>query len=153
MRHNAFYSVKSMYPNSDAISTDVCVPISKLSEVILETATEIEESGIPGPILGHVGDGNFHSLLIMEKGNHYARKTALKLAENMSKRALKNGGTVTGEHGIGQGKRKYMYNELGNSVDVMEAIKKSFDPNFKTLPLKSFEPLVKKIFNRKPYSS
>ena len=128
MRHNAFYSVKSMYPNSDAISTDVCVPISKLSEVILETATEIEESGIPGPILGHVGDGNFHSLLIMEKGNRDARKAALKLAENMSKRALKNGGTVTGEHGIGLGKIKFMESEHGEGWNIMGDIKRTLDP-------------------------
>ena len=79
------------------ISRVICGIIMPIKARIPQTATEIEESGIPGPILGHVGDGNFHSLLIMEKGNHDARKAALKLAENMSKRALKNGGTVTGE--------------------------------------------------------
>ena len=117
-----------MYPNSDAISTDVCVPISRLSEVILETVAEIEESGIPGPIVGHVGDGNFHSLLIMEKGNHESRKAALKLAENMSKRALKHGGTVTGEHGIGLGKIKFMESEHGEGWNIMGDIKRTLDP-------------------------
>ena len=128
MRHNAFYSVKSMYPDSDAISTDVCVPISKLSEVIEETVNEIKSSGIPGPILGHVGDGNFHSLLVTKKGNLSEKKTALKLAENMSKRAIAFGGTCTGEHGIGMGKIKFMNHEHGEAWNIMGDIKRTLDP-------------------------
>ena len=113
MRHNAFYSVKSMYPNSDAISTDICVPISRLSKVLQETIEDIESSGIPGPILGHVGDGNFHSLLVTKKGDNKEKEKAIELAENMSRRALENGGTVTGEHGVGIGKIKFMEAEHG----------------------------------------
>ena len=128
MRHNAFYSVKSMYPNSDAISTDICVPISRLSKVLEETIRDIENSGIPGPILGHVGDGNFHSLLVMKKGNDKDKQKAIELAENMSKRALENGGTVTGEHGVGMGKIKFMEAEHGEGWNIMKEIKNQLDP-------------------------
>ena len=128
MRHNAFYSVKSMYPNSDAISTDICVPISKLSKVLEETIKDIEKSGLPGPILGHVGDGNFHSLLVMKKGSDQDKRKAIKLAENMSKRALENGGTVTGEHGVGMGKIKFMKAEHGEGWNIMKDIKMQLDP-------------------------
>lgn len=128
MRHNAYRTALQAYPDRDPITTDICVPISRLAEAVDETAAEIEASGIPGPILGHVGDGNFHALLLPTKGDPVEWEKAQQLAANMAERALRLGGTVSGEHGIGMGKMKYMGKEHGEGWAVMGAIKAALDP-------------------------
>ena len=129
MRHNAYRTALQAYPGHTPITTDICVPISRLAEAVEETAAEIEASGIPGPIVGHVGDGNFHALLLPLAGDAAAWETAQKLAANMAERALRLGGTVSGEHGIGMGKVKYMAQEHGEGWAVMGAIKAALDPD------------------------
>ncbi len=128
MRHNAYRSALQAFPGRAPITTDICVPISKLALAVEETAAEIEASGIPGPILGHVGDGNFHALLLPLQGDAQEWETAQKLAANMAERALRLGGTVSGEHGIGMGKMKYMIREHGDAWAVMGQIKNALDP-------------------------
>ncbi|MCW1933810.1 FAD-binding oxidoreductase [Pararhodobacter zhoushanensis] len=128
MRHNAYRTTLQAYPGCTAITTDICVPISRLAEAVEETAAEIAASGLPGPIVGHVGDGNFHALLLPKTGDAAEWETAMKLSANMAERALRLGGTVSGEHGIGLGKTKYMRAEHGDAWDVMGAIKAALDP-------------------------
>ncbi len=128
-RHDAFWAAKSIMPGQmDAFSTDVCVPISRLAECVEATRIDLEVSGIFGPMIGHVGDGNFHVAMYCNPDDP-AQVKALKAAyDRLIDRALAMGGTCTGEHGIGSGKRKYLRQEHGNGVDVMLAIKKALDP-------------------------
>ncbi len=128
MRHEAFYACKTIYPGRRAIATDVCVPISRLAEAVEETVADIAEAGIPGPILGHVGDGNFHSVLMPRPDDPAEEAAAKRLAARMAERALRLGGTVTGEHGIGLGKLGYMQAEHGEAWAVMGALKRALDP-------------------------
>ncbi|WP_185804471.1 FAD-binding oxidoreductase [Pontivivens nitratireducens] len=127
-RHNAYYSIKALRPGCRAVTTDVCVPISALAQAVRETSADIAESPLTGPILGHVGDGNFHSALLIEDGNAQELAEAKRLSHRMAERALRLGGTVTGEHGIGMGKMKYMADEHGDGWQVMAAIKTALDP-------------------------
>ena len=129
MRHNVLYAYKAYYSNCTLIATDVCVPISKLAQIVNETQTDIENSGISGPIIGHVGDGNFHSTLMIRNNNASDLRLANELSHRMNERALKLGGTVSGEHGVGIGKIKYMEKEHGEAWDLMSLIKASLDPN------------------------
>ena len=137
-RHDAYWAARSYMPGTEMYSTDVCVPISKLSDCIVETVKDLEENNLVGPIASHAGDGNFHVAVMLDTNNKNDVAKLGPFLDRLSDRAIKMDGTCTGEHGIGQGKRKYMYNELGNSVAVMEAIKKSFDPNLIMNPGKLF---------------
>ena len=137
-RHDAYWAARSYMPGTEMYSTDVCVPISKLSDCIVETVKDLEENNLVGPIASHAGDGNFHVAVMLDTNNKSEVAKLGPFLDRLSDRAIKMDGTCTGEHGIGQGKRKYMYNELGNSVAVMEAIKKSFDPNLIMNPGKLF---------------
>ena len=137
-RHDAYWAARSYMPGTEMYSTDVCVPISRLSECIVETVKDLNDNDLIGPIASHAGDGNFHVAVMLDTNNENEVSKLGPFLERLSDRAIKMDGTCTGEHGIGQGKRKYMYNELGNSVDVMEAIKKSFDPNLIMNPGKLF---------------
>lgn len=128
MRHEAYYAMLASRKGALAIVTDVCVPISRLAEALLETKADIAASGIPGPIVGHVGDGNFHSALLIDPNIPKEREIAKTLAANMAKRALAMGGTITGEHGVGMGKLAYMDAEHGAAWAVMGAIKAALDP-------------------------
>ncbi|PWE34047.1 2-hydroxy-acid oxidase [Maritimibacter sp. 55A14] len=128
MRHNAYYACLASRPGATALVTDVCVPISRLAEAVEETAADIAASPIPGPILGHVGDGNFHAALLIEPGNAEELAIAQALSHRMVERALKLGGTATGEHGVGMGKTAYMEAEHGAGWEVMSAIKQALDP-------------------------
>ncbi|MFZ0098701.1 MAG: FAD-linked oxidase C-terminal domain-containing protein [Gemmobacter sp.] len=128
MRHNAYPACVASRPGATAIVTDVCVPISRLAEAVEETRADIAASSIPGPILGHVGDGNFHAILLVERGNTAEANEARRLAARMAERALRLGGTVTGEHGIGMGKLGYMQAEHGAGWAVMGAVKRALDP-------------------------
>ena len=127
-RHDAYWSCKAVRPGADIYSTDVCVPISKLSDCITETIEDMEQNGLIGPIVSHAGDGNFHVALLIDKNSEEELKKLDSFLTRISERAIRMDGTCTGEHGIGQGKRKYMLKELGNAVDVMKQIKHAFDP-------------------------
>ena len=128
MRHEAYLAILASRPGARAIVTDVCVPISRLAEAVAETQADIDASPIPGPILGHVGDGNFHAILLMDTDNPQEVEAAEALSARMAERALRLGGTVTGEHGVGMGKLGYMEAEHGGGWDVMGAIKAALDP-------------------------
>ncbi|MBL3573386.1 FAD-binding protein [Rhodovulum sulfidophilum] len=128
MRHNAYYACLGLRPGATALVTDMCVPISRLAEAVEETRADIAQASIPGPILGHVGDGNFHAILLVEPDNAAELAEAKALAHRMVERALRMGGTVTGEHGIGMGKLDYMEEEHGAAWDVMGQIKRALDP-------------------------
>ncbi|MGO4908150.1 FAD-binding oxidoreductase [Pseudorhodobacter sp. W20_MBD10_FR17] len=128
MRYNAYPAVLALRPGATALVTDVCVPISKLAQAVEETRAEIAQSPIMGPILGHVGDGNFHAILLVDKKNPVEMAAAKHLSARMVERALRLGGTITGEHGIGCGKLDYMAAEHGAAWDVMGQLKRALDP-------------------------
>jgi D-lactate dehydrogenase (cytochrome) len=128
-RHDAFWATKSLMPGKEeSIATDVCVPISRLAECVVETQKDLAESNIYGPIIGHVGDGNFHVVLFCDRNDEAEVARVKGVYARMIKRALAMGGTCTGEHGIGSGKRDYLALEQGNALDVMRAIKLALDP-------------------------
>jgi D-lactate dehydrogenase (cytochrome) len=128
MRHAAYPACLAARPGSTGLVTDICVPISRLAEAVQETRDDIASEGLMGPILGHVGDGNFHAILLLEPGNADELARGKRVAQRMAERALALGGTVTGEHGIGLGKRGYMALEHGEGWAVMGAIKAALDP-------------------------
>ncbi len=128
MRHNAHYACLASRPGARAIVTDICVPISRLAEAVEETRADIAAASISGPIVGHVGDGNFHSVLLFHEDRQGEREEAKALAHRMVERALRLGGTATGEHGVGAGKLDYMEAEHGEAWQVMGAIKAALDP-------------------------
>ena len=128
-RHDAYWAVTGQRPGKQGISTDVCVPISRLAECVVETQKDIEEAGLYGPIVGHVGDGNFHSLLMVDKSDLQEVAKAEEVMEKLAMRALAMEGTCTGEHGIGQGKRRFLRLEHGVGADIMAAIKSAIDPD------------------------
>ena len=128
MRHTAYYAILASRPGARGIVTDVCVPISHLAQAVTETQADLAASGIPAPILGHVGDGNFHAILLIDENVPAERATALDLTHRMVDRALRLGGTISGEHGVGMGKLPYMAAEHGEGWAVMGAIKSALDP-------------------------
>lgn len=138
-RHEAYYAVLNLAPGKKAFTTDICVPISRLTECILETKKDIKESNIIAPIVGHVGDGNFHLIMLLDPDNKNEVEQAKILNEKLLKRAIEMKGTSTGEHGIGIGKKDYLKIEQGLSVDVMAQIKKAIDPTNIMNPGKIFE--------------
>jgi D-lactate dehydrogenase (cytochrome) len=128
MRHAAYPAILASRPGAKAVITDVCVPISRLAQAVEETAADIAASPIPGPILGHVGDGNFHAILLVRPDHPEDLAVAKALAARMAERALRLGGTITGEHGIGLGKLGLMAAEHGAAWGVMGRIKAALDP-------------------------
>src|SRR5690606_483603 len=128
-RHDAFWAGMSLRPGCKALSTDVCVPISRLAECIHETEEDIAASGLIAPIVGHVGDGNFHVLVLMNPDDPREVKATEAFVARLNMRAIGMEGTCTGEHGIGQGKAAFLPRELGEAVDVMRAIKQGLDPH------------------------
>ncbi len=127
-RHNAFYAGLSLRPGARALTTDVCVPISRLADCILESRADLEGSPLIAPLVGHVGDGNFHMLFLIDPDNPEEQAEAERLNDRLVARALAMGGTCTGEHGIGLGKRDKLALEHGASLPVMAAIKRAIDP-------------------------
>ena len=105
------------------------MPISKLSDCITETIEDMEQNELIGPIVSHAGDGNFHVALLIDKNNKNELDKLDEFLVRISERAIRMDGTCTGEHGVGQGKRKYMLKELGNAVNVMKSVKEAFDPH------------------------
>ena len=139
-RHAAYYAALALKPGMTSFATDACVPISRLADCILETRAEIEKSGLTVPIVGHVGDGNFHLLVLFDPNDAAQRARAETLARNVSSRAIRMGGTCTGEHGIGWHKLDALVQEHGEAVDLMRAVKRALDPRDimnpgKTVPL------------------
>ena len=128
MRHQAYHACLALRPGSTALVTDVCVPISRLAQAIEETRADLAISPVPGPILGHVGDGNFHAILLVDRNNPAEVAEAKRLSARMAERALALGGTVTGEHGIGMGKLAFMEAEHGLGWQVMGTLKRALDP-------------------------
>ena len=127
-RHDVYYAVKACRPEADYIATDVCVPISRLSECIIETIDDMEKNNLFGPIVGHVGDGNFHVQLMIDPKIQKEVDVANGFLERLAHRAISMDGTCTGEHGVGQGKKQYLVDELGPAVNFMKLIKEEIDP-------------------------
>jgi D-lactate dehydrogenase (cytochrome) len=129
-RHDAYWAGRGLRPGVQVIATDVCVPLSRLAECVTETQREIAADGLVAPIMGHVGDGNFHLTLLVDMADAAEVKAAKVLCERLVERALAMDGTCTGEHGVGQGKMKYLAGELGEpALAAMAAIKRALDPN------------------------
>lgn len=128
-RHDSYWAARGLRPSADAIVTDACVPISRLAECVEETREDIESNNLLAPIVGHVGDGNFHTLVLVDSDNEEELQQAKAFAGRLSARAIAMGGTCTGEHGIGQGKKGYLRDELGDAVDFMAMIKTAIDPD------------------------
>ena len=128
-RHNAAMANYSLRPGATIVATDVCVPISRLAECVTETQADIEATGIIAPIVGHIGDGNFHLTLLVDTNDPSDVKRCKDLSERLVVRALAMDGTCTGEHGVGQGKMKYLLKEHGSAaLAAMAAIKTALDP-------------------------
>ena len=127
-RHDAYWSGKALRPEADMMVTDVCVPISRLADCVRETAEDISASGLIAPIVGHVGDGNFHTQVLIDLSDPEEIRKGEAFVERLTLRALSMGGTCTGEHGVGQGKQKYMAREHGDALNMMRAIKVALDP-------------------------
>ena len=129
-RHDAYWAGRGLRPGAQAVATDVCVPISRLAECVTATQRDISTSGLVAPILGHVGDGNFHLTLLVDMDDDGELKRAKDLCERLVERALAMEGTCTGEHGVGQGKMKYLAAEHGAAaLNAMQAIKRALDPD------------------------
>lgn len=127
-RHNEYYAGRSLRPGANGVVTDCCVPISKLSECLMCAKNLAAESGFLAPIVGHVGDGNFHLLILVDPESDDELGRAKDLVEAVNMLALEFGGTVRGEHGIGAGKRKYLVQEHGAAYALMGTLKKAIDP-------------------------
>ncbi len=127
-RHDAFWATKSLMPGKDAFATDVCVPISRLAECVTETQKDLEANGLYGPIVGHVGDGNFHVVLYCDRNDADEVKRVQSVYGRLIDRAIAMEGTSTGEHGIGAGKVAYMEREHGPALAFMRDIKRALDP-------------------------
>ncbi len=128
-RHDAYWAVLNARPGWKALATDVCVPISRLAECIVETQKDLAERGLYGPILGHVGDGNFHVSLMMNPEDKAQMDEVDGFLHRIVERSLAMGGTCTGEHGVGQGKAKYLVKEHGlAAVSAMQALRLALDP-------------------------
>ena len=128
-RHDVTYATKSLRPGAEIWATDVCVPISKLAECIIETKKDLKESFLIAPLVGHVGDGNFHLGFLINRDDKKEMEEAERLNDRLVMRALALDGTCTGEHGIGLGKMKFLTAEHGEGVSVMREIKKALDPH------------------------
>ncbi|MCG6859024.1 MAG: FAD-binding protein [Salaquimonas sp.] len=128
-RHDSFWATKAIKPGYDLYTGDICVPISKLAENIVAAREDIDASSMTGQIIGHVGDGNFHTAYLMEPGNRQHIEEAETMAKRLVERALADGGTASGEHGIGIEKLKFMRAEHGDeAVEAMKRIKRALDP-------------------------
>jgi D-lactate dehydrogenase (cytochrome) len=128
-RHDALYANKALREGAQYWATDVCVPISRLAECITETQKDLAASFLPAPIVGHAGDGNFHSGFVLNPNDPKEMEEAERLNQRLVYRALSLDGTCTGEHGIGCGKMDFLIAEHGEAVSVMRAIKKAIDPD------------------------
>ena len=127
-RHDAFWATTALYPEKQRFATDVCVPISRLAECVGESRRDAKENNVYAPIVGHVGDGNFHMVMFCDRSDPDEVARINKVYERMILRAIAMGGTCTGEHGVGTGKMKFLEAEHGAGLNVMRTIKKAIDP-------------------------
>ncbi len=127
-RHDAFWATKSLMPGKESFATDVCVPISRLAECVKDTQEDLERNGLYGPIVGHVGDGNFHVVLFCDRNDEAEVALVTEFYSRLIQRAINMEGTCTGEHGIGAGKTKYLEKEHGPALAFMRDIKRALDP-------------------------
>jgi D-lactate dehydrogenase (cytochrome) len=141
-RHDAYYAALALRPGCMALTTDVCVPISYLSECIHETKKDLEGSFLKAPLVGHVGDGNFHLIFLMDPASLEDLDEAERINERLVHRALAMDGTCTGEHGVGLGKRWFLEEEHGEALSAMRAIKKALDPQGIMNPGKILPPVL-----------
>jgi len=137
-RHKAYYAGLALRPGSKGLVTDVCVPISRLAECIAATKVDLAKASMPAPLLGHVGDGNFHVCFIIDPTKPNELHEAEHLHDRMVERAQAMGGTCTGEHGIGLGKITHLQREAGAGVALMKRIKQAIDPQGIMNPGKMF---------------
>ena len=128
-RHDAYYAGIGLRPGCKGWATDVCVPISALAECLLATKADIQENQLTAPIVGHVGDGNFHVCFVLDPDNQAEAARAKAVNDRMIRRALALGGTSTGEHGVGFAKLAYLEAEHGEALALMRSIKRALDPN------------------------
>src|SRR6476660_8454278 len=133
-RHDALYAALALRPGARAWTTDVCVPISRLAECVVETKKDNRTASFPVCLVGHAGDGNFHLLYVLDPDQSEEIEEARRLNERMVMRALAMGGTCTGEHGVGIGKMKFLEAEHGPALDVMRALKRALDPDNRMNP-------------------
>jgi D-lactate dehydrogenase (cytochrome) len=127
-RHRAYFAVMAMAPGKKAMITDACVPISRLAECIEETRADLDQTGLLSPIVGHIGDGNFHCQILCDPDDDVEVATCRAFVGRLAERAIAMGGTCTGEHGVGANKIAYVEQEFGPAVEVMRAIKRALDP-------------------------
>ncbi|HEY1986796.1 MAG TPA: FAD-linked oxidase C-terminal domain-containing protein [Terracidiphilus sp.] len=135
-RHDVYYAARALRPGSDVLTTDVCVPISRLAECIVATRADLDQVSFPATMVGHVGDGNFHVQCML--GPEQAAE-AEAFAARLVQRAQAMGGTCTGEHGVGMGKKKYLQAEHGEGLEVMRMLKRTLDPDNRMNPGKIFD--------------
>jgi D-lactate dehydrogenase (cytochrome) len=128
-RHDGYWAVKALRPGAGVVATDVCVPISRLADCVTETEDDLKRLNLMSPIIGHVGDGNFHCSLLCDVDDKEEMARGEDFMHRLVERAQSMGGTCTGEHGVGQGKQKYLKAELGSeALDAMRALKRALDP-------------------------
>ena len=139
-RHDAYFACLALRPGSRSVTTDVCVPISRLAQCIRATQEDVAASGLTAPLLGHVGDGNFHLAVLADPDNAQEMAAAQALNEKVVTRALQMEGTCSGEHGVGLGKQKYLAAEHGEALEVMRALKQCLDPDDLLNPGKVLPP-------------
>ena len=140
-RHDAYWAALSLRPGAKAVATDTCVPISRLAECVAATADDIAVSGLVAPIVGHVGDGNFHVTLLVDVNDRNEIAKAEAFIDRLNVRAIEMDGTCTGEHGIGQGKVAFLAREQASGLGVMRAVKQAIDPKGIMNPGKVFSPV------------
>jgi D-lactate dehydrogenase (cytochrome) len=129
-RHDAYFAMMSLRPGAKALATDICVPISKLADAVLETEKDLQDMNLLGPIVGHVGDGNFHVSLVIDMDDPDELARVKVFLERLTERAHRMEGTCTGEHGVGQGKMKYLEAEHGTAaMEMMRSLKRALDPD------------------------
>nr|WP_272211729.1 FAD-linked oxidase C-terminal domain-containing protein [Marinicella sp. W31]MDC2877623.1 FAD-linked oxidase C-terminal domain-containing protein [Marinicella sp. W31] len=128
-RHSAYWAGRALAPELDGLSTDVCVPISRLADCVRETQEDVAREGILAPCVGHAGDGNFHLLVLFDKNDPQEISRIEAFTERLAERAIAMGGTATGEHGVGQGKKRVVGQEIGSAALAMRAIKQALDPD------------------------
>lgn len=127
-RHDALWATKETWPGKSVLVTDVCVPVSRLAECVAETQREIDDLGLIAPIVGHVGDGNFHVLVLFDASDAGELAVMKDFSNRLARRAVSMDGTCTGEHGIGEGKIDMLEHELGSAVETMRLVKRALDP-------------------------
>ena len=127
-RHDALWAILALQPGKQAFPTDVCVPISRLAEAIAETRKDLATTHLVAPMLGHVGDGNFHVVMLIDRDSTTDIAEVERLNDRLVRRAIAMGGTCTGEHGVGSYKMKFLDQEHGEALNLMKLLKRSIDP-------------------------